>query len=292
MLTASVSTTLQKLEDSHYDNLVSLLTDTWKLQPYKKHSKRYKMWKEQIAINLPVLYIASLCLHRFVKEKKIKNILFATRDCAHWYKIYSAIYPDDNTHYFHCSRNMFNTARIHSRPDYENYINTITNNDIDHTVYIDVHGTGRRMYEYFDSRKGRRIPKCFILSSSHSVPEHLTHDIQKMIKKGDCKFMVYGASGSPIEMLNYDLIGTCNDYNKYGAVRAPLEYSEKYVKVYHNCIDQFIELIKKSRSPVDESHGINCMYRTTNFLLEPAFDDLPVISKWIDHERKHDRKKF
>lgn len=289
MLQASVSSTLRKLKDENYDHLASYLTKTWLLQPHQKSSKKAQMWQEQIAVNLPVLYLASICLHRFVKEKKIKNLLFATRDCSHWYKIYAAMYPDDNVQYFHCSRNMFNTARLHDRPEYEKYINTITNDDIKHTVYIDVHGTGRRMYQYFSARKQKQVPKCFILSSSHSIPEHLFLDIQNMIKKGDCKFMTYGASGSPIEMLNYDLIGTCNDYTKEGPARASLEYDEKYVKIYHECVNQFIEIIKHKQI---DNHGDKCLYRMVNVLLEPILDDLPIISIWINHERKHDRKQI
>lgn len=288
MLDISVEKTLDYLDDKKYKRLVRLLKETWG-KIHNKYDDRYArdMWKEQVALNLPIMYLASIILHAFVKKNNIKNILFATRDCSHWYKIYSAMYPKDLTHYFHCSRNMFNIARTKNRPEYEKYVDKLTDNDTYHTVYVDIHGTGRRMYEYFESR-GQSIPACFILSSGHTNEEKLTSGIVKMMKKGRCKFIIFKAGGGPIEMLNYDLIGTCNDYGKHGAVRAELEYSKKYVKYYHDCAQEFVEALYEYSNYDNENYDIRQVEKAIKHLYKPALTDLPIISKKIKHERTHE----
>ena len=284
MLNISLKKTIRYLKDKDYNNLVLLLGEVWENHP-DKNSPEYDMWREQLALNLPILYIASICLHKFVEKHGIRNILFATRDCAHWHKVYQAMYPDDSVHYFNCSRNMFNTARDRYRPYYEKYIKSVTSGDIDSTVYVDIHGTGRRMYGYFKERHNK-IPKCFILSSGHSVPENLPIEIQKMVSKGSAEFLVFSADGSPIEMLNYDVIGTCNDYDKYGPVRAAPEYDISDIEAYHDCVSQFIKLLKQ-QSSLDDHHSFRSMVKVVNYLFEPALSTLPIIADWIDPERKH-----
>lgn len=290
MIDISVKETLQYLRQENYNNLAFLLEETWRRHPDKSHDKfddkHYEMWEEQVALNLPILYLASICLHSFVEEHNIKNLLFATRDCTHWHKIYKAMYPNDNVHYFHCSRNMFNLARRKLRLSYENYIDTITEDNIHDTVYIDIHGTGKRMHSHFKHR-GKGIPACFILSSGHSTPNNLSSEIKRLIKKGRCEFIVFNANGSPIEMLNYDVIGTCNDYNKYGPIRASLEYDKKYVETYHECVDYFIKIIKRNSSMDDNNHSLNCRRKIIKYLFRPALHDLPIVSNWIRHERRH-----
>jgi len=285
MLNISLKETIRFLRQKDYDILASLLEDTWENHPDKDH-KHYDMWREQLAVNIPVLYIASIILHNYVKEHGIKNILFATRDCSHWHKIYKAMYPNDSSHYFNCSRNMFNNARTKNRPRYHKYINSITDNDIEHSVYVDVHGTGKRMYQYF-KEKHDEVPFCFILSSGHSTTDNLSKDIRKLISKNRAEFLVFSADGSPIEMLNYDIIGTCSDYNKYGPIRNPIEYDIEHVQGYHDCVNHFIKLLKTQES-IDDDHSEKSMYNIIKLLFKPALNRLPVISEWIKPERKHD----
>lgn len=244
------------------------------------------MWREQLALNIPVLYIASIILHNYVESHGIRNILFATRDCAHWNKIYKAMYPEDSSHYFSCSRNMFNNARANHRPYYEKYIKSVTNGDIESTIYVDIHGTGRRMYQYFKERHNEN-PACFILSSGYSSSDGIPKEIRKLISNDRADFIVFSADGSPIEMLNYDIIGTCNDYNKHGPVRNPLEYDANDVKGYNNCVNRFIKLLKQQHS-IDHNHTEKSMRNIIKLLFKPALNKLPVISEWIKPERKHD----
>ena len=63
MLNISLKKTIRYLRDRDYDNLASLLEDVWENHPDKR-SPEYDMWREQLALNLPILYIASVCLHK------------------------------------------------------------------------------------------------------------------------------------------------------------------------------------------------------------------------------------
>ena len=183
MLNISLKETIRYLRQKDYENLASLLEEVWESHPDKDH-QHYDMWREQLAVNLPVLYIASICLHNYIESHGIKNI-------------------------------------------------------------------------------------------------------RKLISKDRAEFLVFSADGSPIEMLNYDIIGTCNDYNKYGPVRSPLEYDVSDVQGYHNCANLFIKLLKR-QSSIDDNHSEKSMRNVINLLFKPALDKLPVISDWIKPERKHE----
>lgn len=298
-LNISVNKTLDYLKSRKYNDLAYLLEETWNLRishrtkqaGYKEWKNRNneedEMWAEQIAINLPVLYLASIYLHNYVRENGIKHLLFATRDCVHWHKIYKAIYPNSDVHYFHCSRNMFNRAKIDSNNYYDKYIDDITNREIRESVYVDIHGTGKRMYEFFLQR-GKGGPSCFILSSRHSDSSSLSDGIKDLIQQHRAEFIVFKSIGSSIEMLNYDLIGTCNNYDRSGPIRAPLEYDSSIVKPYHDCSKVFIDLIKKHRNKIIHSYDHDNLKQTIKHLFLPIRDNLPSISKWIEPERHHD----
>lgn len=285
---SSVDHTIDYLKNHDLDHLNKLLLNTWKVAPSRSDNKHeHEMWKEQVAVNLPILYLASICLHRFAQDLGIKHFLFATRDCAHWYKIYSAMYPEDDAHYFHCSRNMFNIARTRPRPYYYEYVRQATGDfDIKHTIFIDIHGTGRRMYEYFAERHDR-VPACYLLSTGSSCVDNLFDGFQYLHHKGRAKALVYSASGSPIEMLNYDIIGTCNDYGRYGDIRAPLEYNLRKVKIYHDCVDRFVKMINRYGSDDTNYADTKYLRRYIRKLFDPILDDVPKIGKWITHEKVH-----
>lgn len=120
------------------------------------------MWEEQLSINLQILYLCSIILHNYVKKHKVKNLVFVRRDCCHWWKIYNTLYPGYNVHYFHSSRNLLERATNESLPYFDEYIYSITFKDAEHSIYIDIHGSGLRMYNYF-SKRYYGIPLSFIL---------------------------------------------------------------------------------------------------------------------------------
>lgn len=286
MLDASIKKTLKYLREKHYGSLAFLLEETWDRRPRNGNEYHIKMWEEQLALNIPVLYLSCICIHEFARKHNINNILFARRDCCHLHRIYHALYLNENIHYFHCSRNMFEAAIDYSRPAFDRYVDKITDNDPIHTLYVDVHGTGRRMFDYF-TKRGNGIPACFIISSAHDDVDGFSDDMKKMVKKGRAEFLVFNAGGSPIEMINYDLIGTCNDFTSNGPVRAPVEYDKKYVIPYHDCNEAFLKVIHENSSLDESDHNIDNIIDRIKHIYKPALEDLPVISHWIKPERKH-----
>lgn len=132
---------------------------------------------------------------------------------------------------------------------------------------------------------------------------------QKWNGRGKLKVLYWKSHGGPIEMLNYDKIGTLQNYNKNGPVRDPLEYSVKLVNPYHECMNTLIKRIRPfntcyiSQIYFDSLDGNKMSVKqaqTRDKWIERILDlidyhcslvqyDRPIISKYIEHVRRHRR---
>src|SRR5207302_4577667 len=131
------------------------------------------MWEEQVTLNFPLLYLASWYVYQYAKERGIKTLLFATRDCCHWVKIFQKMFPDMTAHYFHCSRNLFEKVTEMSRRErhrkspenvspFRKYIlGLVGASRVRDTMYVDVHGTCKRAFAYFEQEFGE-VPWGFL----------------------------------------------------------------------------------------------------------------------------------
>jgi hypothetical protein len=251
----------------------------------EKGKMKRTMWNEQCYINFPLLYICSIYLYIYAKERKCEKILFVTRDCCHWYKVFKAIFPDEECHYFHASRNMFEKATQDKTSEYHKYVDGIVDGDITKCVFVDIHGTGKRVFSYFETIYGK-IPYYFLLSSTHASID-LFPDITYKYKN-NCAVLTFNIRGSPIEMLNYDLVGTLQDFKNAEPVRDSLEYNYHLIKTYHTsmdfCIRQVVPLtVDTGRFKYRYSNLRKCIKK----LIGPIINDKPIISKHIDHIGKH-----
>jgi hypothetical protein len=243
------------------------------------------MWLEQCWINFPLLYLASLYLHIYATEKNCDTFLFATRDCCHWIKIFTKMFPGSNYHYFHCSRNMFKKGG----KAFKKYVTSIVGKDIKKVIYIDIHGTGYHVFSYFKKEFGG-FPHCLLLSATAKNYEELPPVCQTAYKQDRLAVLVFSAAGTPIEMLNYDLIGTLQDYTKIGPIRDPPEYPINLLEPYHVCMNIFIDQCQ----PIKKRHRLR---RTNDVIvhLETLIRKLysiiqyntPVIATYIEHQVKH-----
>jgi len=230
------------------DKLIYLIEEMKQIIPYSPGTTPYVMWKEQCMINLPLLYLASIYLFSYAKSKSCNTFLFASRDCCHWYKIFKKLFPNTNTHYFHCSRNMFGRGFRTTHTDYKNYIVSLVNgdtNNLEKSIYVDIHGSGQHMYNYF-KKNFDTLPYCFLLSTGCPKYRKFPHPAKSFIPKKLDKLiaLIFDVTGGPIEMLNYDLIGTMQDYSsKTGAIREPLEYPCELIKHYHEAMKCIIRKI-------------------------------------------------
>lgn len=248
------------------------------------------MKMEQYRINSPLLYLASVYLFAYAKKKHCTHFLFATRDCCHWYKIFKAMFPHANAHYFHSSRNMLEVATNQQNSGYDEYVRSLVGNEAHKTIYVDIHGTGRRMYRYFEQRFNGQIPCCFLLSATYkSLDDFTARDSKKLMQMHKFKTLLFDFRGSPIEMLNYDLVGTLRNWGVDGPIRDDPEYKLKIVRRYHDVMDKIVAAIK----PFDVSkvpHSSAAASRLLDLIQSvaaPISTQYPIISKKIRHVANH-----
>lgn len=273
--------TIKLLREQGYRQLVDLLEKTYEDNPYRKGSSPYTMWQEQCAINLPILYLGSLYLHKYGENHGYIRYLFATRDCCHWHKVFAKMYPQEDVHYFRCSRNMFTIAEDKKRPEYKDYVKSLADTG---AVYVDIHGTGKHMLDYFKANFTYAIA-CFFMSSGFDDYRELPKLCRRLHEHDGLHTIALGVNGSPIEMLNYDTMGTLQDYNEDGPVLDECEYDVKLVEPYHKCVQYFIDHLKS----IDEKGDLDELREIIHKLFKPIrkSDMKPVISKYVTHQKTH-----
>lgn len=276
---------VQEFLGENFAGLSSMLQTTYDANPYKKDELQYKQWQEQCAINIPLLYLASLYLYKYGEEHNCTTYLFSTRDCCHWYRIFSKMYPDKEVYYFDCSRNMFKVATRYKRKGYRKYVKEIADKN---SLYIDIHGKGNHMIDFF-RENFKYTPGCFFLSTGHSRYVDMPPQCLELYKRDRLHSIAFYAHGGPIEMLNYDNIGTLQDYDdKKGPKRDSLEYKEKLIKPYHECINTFLNNL----TVIDEHYDLKLLGKAVRKMFKwiRSSNQKPVISKYIEHVRSHPNK--
>lgn len=272
------------------DTLQKIINDGLGANPYNKQHDEMKhtMWIEQCETNFPILYLSSILLYKYGKERKCNKYIFATRDCCHWYKIFNKLYPKEDGTQFHCSRLMFENATNTENKSYNDYVlNQIKgSNNIDKTIFIDIHGTGRRMYEYF-KKNYNNGPYNFLLSATFRDYAGFPEITQEFIKVNKVYNLIFNARGGPIEMLNYDLVGTLKNYSNGIPIRENIEYNAELIKVYHECIKYLINKIRPINGNVYDSNTIENIKKEIENIYTKIRIVRPIISTVIDHQTKH-----
>jgi hypothetical protein len=284
-----IDRTIEQLRDYDFNKLSEFINYIANKNPYNSHGDKlkYSLWQEQSYINFPILYLASIYLYIHAKNKGCTTLLFASRDCSLFYKVFKSMFPHVNSHYFNCSRNMFEIAITRTHKPFKKYIESIVD-DIDKTMFIDIHGTGQRMISYFN-KEFEKVPHCFLVSARFSSYEKFPKMIQKYIDKGRLVALVFNAHGSPIEMLNYDTIGTLQGYDEEeGAIRDELEYDIELVKPYHECIEYATNHMKSlNYHDITNKYRLETLQKLIKKLFKDILSDLPAIAKHISHVGRH-----
>lgn len=274
-------------ENNKWKELMSLIHLGNEVNIYTKNPEKY-MWEEQCGINIPLLYVSSIYLYQWAKKNNIDTFLFATRDCCLWIKIFKKLYPNEHAVYFNCSRNMLDGATKTKNEHYKKYVTSCIKTTPDKCVFIDIHGTGKRIFNYFQTVFGEEnesIPYNFLLSSSYRRYSEFPSITQKYFEKDKFINLVFDARGSPIEMLNYDIQGTLQNFNHRGEVRDPVEYDLAYLECYHVCVSYICKKIQ----PVDLS--IEWNLDSINKIIQKIYrviqDNQPAVAYYIKHPSKH-----
>ncbi len=266
------------------------------------------MWTEQCSLNFPMLYLASIYLYIYAQQRGITTFLFATRDCCHWYRIFKSMFPQTNSTYLHCSRNMFGKAFRVNNPDYNEYVKSCINRDLvkhdnpqisselfinqlKHCVYVDLHGTGQHMFSYFH-RTFDVVPYCFLLSTGVKNYRHLPKNVKKIMKTDPDRLisLVFNVNGGPIEMLNYDVIGTLQDYSTLGPRRDPLEYSLKTIQPYHHCIDTIVQhLVPLNLREINHRYNLDQIQSQLQHIFAINQNNRTIIQQSVHHIGRHQK---
>jgi hypothetical protein len=246
-----------------------------------------KMWKEQCGINLPLLYVASIVLYKWGVAHGCNNYLFATRDCVHWFRIFKRMYPEVQSKYFDCSRNMLTRATETDNPYYDKYVEScLSGSTPEQTVFVDIHGTCVRILKYFKKRYDSS-PYTFLLSTSYLHYADFPGISREHYESGKLISLVFDTRGTPIETLNYDSQGTLQNYDSSGPVRDEPEYSLGYLEAYHVAIGYLLKKIK----PVDlESVGkmdFSVLCRIVDVYFKALTEHKPIICQFIRQPCKH-----
>jgi len=272
---------------SGLDALNELVRVAIESNPFPSGTLKHTSWREQCLVNFPLLYLASLELFQYGSERECDTYLFATRDGCHWHRIFQALFPACKAHYFHCSRNMLERATHHKNDAYDAYVASLAS-DPARVVYVDIHGTGKRMFNYF-SRRWNKVPHCFLLTAVERSMDTMPGTTRKWAKRDRVRVLEWGMRGGPIEMLNYDLVGTLQNYStRDGPVRDRLEYPQRYVKPHHACIDFLVARLQPIQADAFSTSGDDVRHlirRQCDLIARQK----PAIAQHIEHVVKHEK---
>jgi tRNA A-37 threonylcarbamoyl transferase component Bud32 len=182
---------------------------------------------------------------------------------------------------------MFESATQQKNIAFKNYVTSIVK-DVDKTIYVDLHGTGRRALAYFE-KEFNQVPYCYLLSIGCSNADCLPEISQKYSKKDKFFNLVSLSRGCSIELINSDLIGTLVDYSSSGPIRSNIEYDEKYLIPYHNCIKYMLAYTKPFTSESEAS--LNEIQSLINSIYEYIKTNELVVSKYIELVSRHEDPK-
>lgn len=285
---SQVETNLDHLSTQNFHDLAELLRHVLRANPFPETSYKHFLWNEQVAVNLPILALASIELNRYATEQKIQNLLFVTRDCGHWVKLFPLMFPDKyNITYLYSSRIMFDTALKDKNPHYKQYFADACQNDFRHSLYVDVHGTGKHMLDYC-LKTFKSSPGCFLVTIGADRYQDMPKECQHLWRQGRLKGLSFSITGSPIEMLNYQPMGSVIGYNEKGVVLAEPEYDINRLKPYRDARLCFQELLARAKPHKVQYSNVADTIRWLSKQIANR-DKQPIVNKWITHVRKHSR---
>ena len=213
---------------------IALLSRVLRLYGSQHSSNLADIWRESAELTVPVLILMAMAIRQLSLKNKFRYLLFNQRDCCHLLKIYKALYPDcRNAKAFYGSRRCFYTASS-TFVDY-------AKKNLEGSLMIDLAMSGQSAL-YFNEKTGINF-EIFTLFL-HKAYFNIAKRQRAKIKLQCLINHIHHRAICDFELLNLDLQGSIIDYTDR-AIRAPLEYSRKDVRITHQVVDKAVELIRK-----------------------------------------------
>jgi hypothetical protein len=191
--------------------------------PFMENSIEYKLFKEQAEFNIPLLlFICGKIKEVLIKEKR-NTVLFLSRDGCIILKLFSFLYPEFKSVYFHSSR-IINHSYTSS---YIDYIKTVY--DKDTCLLFDLHGSFESGKHLWMNEFGH-LPRIFIFDYAGNLRDKPSH-ITSITKCSD-----------KIEKMNQDVKGTLCNFKEGKDIRIPLEHNRFLIEIQHQAMDSFLKL--------------------------------------------------
>ena len=241
-------TTISKFTDVEnflYDNkcyfFQKLIRRYRLLNPYQEDTNEFIIYNQQITYNIPILIIFSQQINDIIINENLDKVLFLSRDCCLLIKIFKKLYPNINCMYFYSSRIINKMGGI----DYKKYIKENINTK---SLIIDLNGSFNSGRELYKECLGF-YPRCHLLQYDTFKPPFNT--LSYLIKNIELDSFLNSKYPNIynklvkfhhfIEVLNYDLDGTLLLYVENINLNYYNENNEKYIKISHNLIENFIK---------------------------------------------------
>lgn len=247
------------------------------------------------------------------------------------------MFPNEKVCYFDCSRIMFDRIALYEKKEkgkksnskdapegnlirsnegeevasgqgaYIKYVQNImdkNNATVENSIYVDIHGSGHRMFGFFE-KHFKSVPDCFLLTARFPSYDKAAIICQKYHKLGRFLNIAFETGGGPIEMLNYDLIGTLQNYYLSStssdrssiteptfipiALRDALEYKKELILPYHAAMEKLIEKTRVIREDKLNKYKIDELDVIIKKIFEKIGIDRPIISRQFAHLSSHPR---
>lgn len=171
--------------------------------PYDSQSVKRSIWEDQTNYNIPILILGALELPK-------QKIHFVHRDSVFLQPIFE-ILTGITCERFDCSR----VVLLNSNEHFDSYFD-----NLNPTMIVDLHGTGRSLDYYFNSRNISKIKAIYLLG--HQIDD-LKADITHILDDG--------TSFIAIEKYNISNLGTITDWNENGPIRIEPEHPNHIISI-------------------------------------------------------------
>jgi len=186
------------LVEQDWEPLANLIREVRLANPFPDSRPQERhLWLLSCQLNFPLLFLASLHLEQRARETNACEILFVSRDCLLWHRLYQQLFPNRRSTYLYTSRKCL----LKPTESYLEYFRSTWHSD---SLIVDLFSTGISWSRLFArlNAKARyffigRVDNYSYLQDSLRPEDWL--DIHTIFRNSELGFPV----NKNVEMLNY-----------------------------------------------------------------------------------------